>query len=120
MTICVPSNARQVKNAVKAVARGFKHFTELVGYDMHITINWKNFADILVEENQPVISRYGTETPEAVTEELLANVPDFKRAYYEDGLSTEEFQDFGTVALFRSMFLDGWNGLKKAIDELKQ
>ena len=101
-------------------ARGFKHFTELVGYEMDITINWKNFADKLVEDDQPVISRYGSQTPEAIVEELLEKVPDFKRAYVEDGLSPKEFQDFGPVALFRSMFLDGWNGLKKAIDEIKQ
>ena len=74
----------------------------------------------VVEDDQFVISRYGSETPEAIVEELLDKVPDFKRAYYEDGLSAKEFQDFGPVALFRSMFQDGWNGLRKEIDEIKQ
>lgn len=96
-------------------ARGFKHFTELTGFDMHITINWQNFADKLIEQNLPVINRYGCETPGEFIEELLQNIPDFKKAYEEDGLKIEEFQEFGPVELFRTMFLDGWNNLKNVI-----
>ncbi|MEN8906857.1 MAG: transaldolase family protein [Clostridiales bacterium] len=101
-------------------ARNFKHFTELVGYDMHITINWKNFADKLIEQDMPIINRYDCHTPDGITRELLAKVPDFKKAYDEDGLTVKDFQNFGPVNLFRNMFLDGWNNLKVAIDEFKK
>lgn len=98
-------------------ARGLHHFTEFVGGDVHITINWKGTADELVQKNEPIICRMDTPTPEYVLDELLAKVPDFKRAYMVDGLKPEEFAEFPPVALFRSQFFSGWNTLLAAITQ---
>jgi len=92
-------------------ARGLHHFTEMVGSEMHITINWKGTADSLIEQDPPVVHRMDTPAPQYVVDELLEKIPDFRRAYEEDGLSREEFADFGPVVLFRSMFLKGWDFL---------
>ena len=43
-------------------ARGTQHFTELVGGDVHITINW-SMAQDLIEADGPVVSRIDAETP---------------------------------------------------------
>ena len=92
-------------------ARGLHHFTEFVGGDIHITINWENTADKLIELNPPVICRIDTPSPKHIVNELRDKIPDFARAYDEDGLKTEEYMDFGPVELFRSSFIKGWDYL---------
>lgn len=92
-------------------ARGLQHFTEMVGGDLHITINWKGTADTLIETNPPVVYRMDTPTPQFVIDELLEKVPDFRKAYNEDGLAVEDFETYGPVTLFRSMFCKGWQTL---------
>jgi transaldolase len=64
-------------------ARGTQHFTEMVGGDVVVTINWKGTADTLIEENPPVMERLLNPVPDYVTEELWKNCPitqDMKKA----------------------------------------
>jgi hypothetical protein len=35
-------------------------------------------------------------------------LPDFRRAYDDDGLSVADYAEFGPVRLFRNAFLKGW------------
>ena len=95
-------------------ARGIQHFTEFVGGDMHITINWST-AEELIEEDLPVTSRIDVETPQAALTELCEKLPDFRKAFSEDGLSPEQFENFGPLVLFRNMFLDGYEKLLSEI-----
>ncbi len=101
-------------------ARGLHHFTEMVGSEMHITINWKGTADKLIELDPPVVYRMFNPTPKYVIDELLNKIPDFKRAYLEDGLDIDEFKDFGPVDLFRSSFIKGWEFLLTKIKERRK
>jgi transaldolase len=101
-------------------ARGLHHFTEMVGSEMHITINWKGTAETLIEKNPPVVHRMGTPAPQYVIDELLEKIPDFRKAYREDGLSIDEFEDYGPVVLFRNMFLKGWESLLNAVKEQRE
>jgi len=100
-------------------ARGLHHFTELVGSEMHITINWKGTADRLVESDPPVVYRIDTPAPQYVVDRLM-EIPDFRRAYLEDGLTVDEFKDFGPVVLFRNSFLKGWSFLLDKIKERRK
>ena len=95
-------------------ARGTHHFTEMVGGDVHVTINYST-AQELIDMDEPVVSRIDTETPPDVIAELRAKLPDFRRAYDDDGLAVDEFKDFGPLLLFRSMFLEGYYHLLTAI-----
>lgn len=97
-------------------ARGLQHFTEFVGGDLHITINWSGTAEALIEQDPPVVYRIGTPAPEHVIEELREKLPDFEKAYREDGLQRSEFEDFGPVVLFRNSFLKGWQALLNVIE----
>jgi transaldolase len=97
-------------------ARGTQHFTEFVGGDLHITINWST-AEELISKDGPVISRIDAPTPREVVEELRAKLPGFRRAYDEDGLAVEEFADFGPLIFFRTMFL---NGYARLLDEVAE
>ena len=87
--------------------RGDVDITEFVGGDVHITINWST-AQELIEAGGDVVSRIDAETPRGILDELSAKLPDFSRAFEEDGLSLEEFEGFGPVQLFRNNFLEGY------------
>ena len=95
-------------------ARGTQHFTEMVGGDIHVTINY-SMAQELIDKDEPVVSRIEAQTPPEVIEELREKLPDFRRAYDNDGLAVEEFKDFGPLLLFRSMFLEGYYHLLSEI-----
>jgi len=97
-------------------ARGLYHFTEMVGADACITINWEGTADKLIETNPPVVYRLFNPVPQKVIDELLEKLPDFRRGYLEDGLEIEEFEGFGPVQLFRNSFTKSW---KRILDLIK-
>jgi transaldolase len=90
-------------------ARGLHHFTEMVGGKVCCTINWEGTAYKLLEQDPPVVYRLFNPVPQKVIDELIEKLPDFKRGYLEDGLEIEEFEDFGLVNLFRSIFIKSWN-----------
>lgn len=96
-------------------ARGLHHFTEMVGADANITINWSGTADKLIEQDPVVVQRFFMPTPEAVFDELC-KIDDFKKAYFIDAIKPEEYENFGPVVLFRSSFEDAWS---KAVDRIK-
>lgn len=97
-------------------ARGLHHFTEMVGADCVVTINWNGTADRLIEQDPPVVQRFFMPVPHSVEEELLNKVDEFRRAYLVDGIEPSEYEDFGPVVLFRSSFESAW---KNALNEVK-
>ena len=98
-------------------ARGLHHFTEMVGGRVVVTINWVGTADKLLTQNPPVMYRLFNPVPDKVIDELMEKLPDFKRGYLEDGLSVEEFEDFGPVQLFKSAFTKSWRSVLDTIKE---
>jgi len=89
-------------------ARGTHHFTEMVGGDAHVTINWST-AQELMDAGTPVVSRMAEGEPApAVIDELREKFVDFRKAYDEDALTVEEFAHYGPVQFFRNAFLNGW------------
>ena len=94
-------------------ARGLQHFTEMVGGDVVVTINWQGSADKLIEQDPPVVYRLFNPVEQYVIDELMEKLPDFRRGYLDDGLKPEEFAEFGPVELFRSMFIKSW---KRVLD----
>jgi transaldolase len=97
-------------------ARGLQHFTEMVGSDSCITINWVGTADQLIEQDPPAVERFFNPVPQYVIDECLAKLPDFRRGYLDDGLAPEEFEGFGPVQLFRSGFVKSW---ERVLGEVK-
>lgn len=89
-------------------ARKLEDFTELVGGDLHITINWEGSADTLIEKDLPAVARIDAMPDSRIIDELLAKLPDFRRAYAADGMQPDEYFDFGGVELFRTSFMKGW------------
>jgi len=97
-------------------ARGTHHFTDFVGGELHITINWSTAEEILAL-NPPVSNRIAIETPREVIAELERKLPDFRRAWREGELDVEEFAQYGPVQRFRNQFIRGWNQMLDTIKE---
>lgn len=91
-------------------ARSARHFTDFVGGDVHITINWST-AQELINADPSVTPRIDSETPPHLVNELSARLTDFRLAFREDALPEEEFAHFGPVQLFRSNFIAGYEHL---------
>jgi transaldolase len=89
--------------------RGLQHFTEMIGGDVCITMNWGGQADKLLELDQPVVSRLFNPVQEHVLDELLTKVPPFRQAYMENGLTVKEYETYGPVEYFRDIFITSWN-----------
>jgi transaldolase len=104
-------------------ARGLHHFTEMVGADCCVTINWKGTADLLIEQDPPVIQRFFQPTPDSVIDELLEKVEDYRKGYLINAIKPDEYEDFGPVVHFRRMFEEAWSNTldftKKRRIELK-
>lgn len=88
--------------------------TGLVGGDLHATINWSTFADVM-SSSEPFAA--GIEEP--LDPEALARLEetfeDFRKAMVLDGLTLEEFEAFGPVQHFRNNFIAGWTKVHEAI-----
>jgi transaldolase len=100
-------------------ARGLHHFTDMVGGDMHITINWSTAAALLSADG-PVVSKIHELAPEEVTDVLSEKLPDFRKAFHEGGLSPAEFKDYGPLLHFRNAFLKGYNRLVAEVAARRQ
>ena len=96
-------------------ARGLHHFTEMVGADCSVTINWKGTADLLIEQNPPVVQRFLRPTPDSVIDTLIEKVEDYRKGYFVNGLKPEEYESFGPVVLFRKSFEEAWDNMLKFI-----
>lgn len=89
-------------------ARGLHHFTEMVGADASVTINWKGTADQLIAQNPPAVQRFLQPTPLSVVDELLEKLEDYRKAYLVNAITADEYESFGPVVLFRSSFEKAW------------
>ena len=94
--------------------RGTHHYTEFVGGDAHVTMNWSTF-DELIQEDGPVVDRIHAIDAPADIAELREKLPDFRRAFDDDGLTPPEFKDFPALVRFRNYFIDGCEHLDAEI-----
>jgi transaldolase len=100
-------------------ARSTRHFTELVGGSLHVTLNWSTIAELIAADGS-VVSRIDAETPNDLVEELRDKLPDFRTAYDEDGLELGGFKEYAPLRRFRKSFLDGWEHLRAVIAERRE
>ncbi|RPI23037.1 MAG: hypothetical protein EHM61_20750 [Acidobacteria bacterium] len=93
--------------------RGLQHFTEMVGGDVCITMNWEGQVEKLLELDLPVVSRLFNPVQDVVLEQLLEKLTGFRQAYLEKGLSAAEYEHFGPVTYFRDMFVSAWKSARQ-------
>lgn len=79
-----------------AAYRHLGHWAELIGGDVVLTIPYEwalkiNASDI------PVVERMQNPVDPQIVETLYRQIPDFRRAYDEDGLTIQEFDSYGAT-----------------------
>ncbi|SEB08126.1 transaldolase family protein [Leifsonia sp. 21MFCrub1.1] len=90
---------------LSAAFRSSLQWSELVGGDLVISppFDWQR----LVNDNDlPVESRIERAVDPEVLDTLARRFPDFRRAYEPDGMTVEEFDDFGATRITLRQFLD--------------
>lgn len=100
--------------------RGLQHFTEMVGADACITMNWEGQAAELLRLDLPVVPHFHNPVPDLYLDELITKVPEFGRAWLEKGMEVEEYENFGPVEYFRHMFVDAWVKTLETISNLRK
>jgi len=98
-------------------ARGNHHFTEMVGAEASVTINWAGMGETLDASDTLVIQRFFMPTPPSVIDQLIDKLPDFRKGYFENAITPDEYESFGPVALFRNTFEKGWITAREAISK---
>jgi transaldolase len=91
----------------------------LVGADVHVTINWSTFAEVL-NDDVPFEVGFDRPIPDAVIERLGRSFPDVRRALDPAGLVPEEFEDFGPVRHFHDAFVAGWQAVATGIRDARR
>jgi len=79
-----------------AAYRNHLHWSELIGGDIVLTIPYK-WQRLFNASDLEVKPRFDDPVPEHPLEELTAKVPDFVRAYEPDGMTVDEFDDYGAT-----------------------
>lgn len=97
-----------------AAYRHHMHWSELIGGDIVLTIPcaWqKKFNGSFI----PVTSRIDDPVPAHALEELQHSFPDFRHAYEPDGLTVDEFDNYGATRRTLRGFIGSYQGLVAVI-----
>jgi transaldolase len=86
------------------------HWTELVGGDIVLTIPHR-WQVLFNESGLPVETRIDEPVPAEALAELLAKLPDFRRAYEVDGLAVDEFDRYGATVRTLRTFISSYHDL---------
>jgi transaldolase len=86
------------------------HWTEVVGGDVVLTMPHAWQTRFNASGIEPV-SRIDVPVDPRYVDELMARVPDFRRAYEPDGLTPAEFDSFGATARTLRSFVEGYHAL---------
>lgn len=93
-------------------------FSGLVGGGMAATINWSTAAE-LIAADPPVSVSVEEPVDPAVVARLEETFPDVRRALDPNGLSLDEYEDFGPVQHFRDNFIAGWDAVRRMIGDAR-
>jgi transaldolase len=101
----------------KLLAAAFRchlHWSQFVGGDVVISMPyqwWNQFNASRIE----VVPRMDEEVPPEILAQLEDNFEDFRRAYYEDGMTPDEFTTFGASVHTLNGFLQGYDDFVRII-----
>ncbi len=99
-----------------AAMRGNYHIEQFVGGKLVVTMppaNERAFGEAVGHRVPP--ARIDEPVPQAIVDELLERFVDFRRAYFEDGMTVEEFDTFEPCVKTLNQFSQGWESLIKFV-----
>ncbi len=99
-----------------AAYRHHLHWSELIGGDIVLTIPSK-WQELFNSSRVEVRERMSEPVDPEIIEELYDRVPDFRRAYDEDGMTVEEFDTYGATVRTLRGFIGSYHELIRIIRE---
>lgn len=93
------------------------HWTELVGGEVSMTMPWAWQVRFNASGIDPV-ARIDEPVPAPYLDDLLAWLPDFRRAYEPDGLAPSEFEAYGASTRTLRGFIKSYHDLQAAVRDL--
>lgn len=97
-----------------AAYRNHLHWSELIGGDVVLTIPYK-WQVRFNECSVPVEPRMDEPVDERIIKQLYDKFEDFRRAYDEDGMTPEAFEQFGATARTLRSFIASYDSLVAVI-----
>lgn len=99
-----------------AAYRNFYHWTEFIGGDVSLTIpyEWQvkfNESDV---KNEP---RMDIPVEPEILNSLYSKIPDFRKAYDEDGMTISEFDQYGATVRTLRGFIQSWHDFTGVVRE---
>ena len=95
---------------LSAAFRNHLHWYEFIGGDVVISPPWKWQARF-VKSGLEAVPRMDVPVDPAIVSELLEKIPDFGRAYRENGMKPAEFDTFGPTLRTLRQFVQAWHDL---------
>ena len=93
-----------------AAYRSHLHWSEFIGGDIILTIPYE-WQVLFNNSSVEVKERMHNPVDPKIISELYRLVPDFRRAYDEDGMSVDEFDEYGATARTLRGFCDHYHEL---------
>jgi transaldolase len=93
-----------------AAYRHHRHWTELIGGDVVLTIPYQ-WQRLFNQSDFEVVPRMSEPVPKEIVAELYRRFPDFRRAYDVDGMAPEEFDAFGATRRTLRSFIGSYQDL---------
>jgi len=94
---------------LSAAYRNFYHWTEFVGGQCSLTIPHEWQVKYNTSDVRPSPHQMDVPVNQDITSALYAKIPDFRRAYDEDGMSVKDFDTFGPVVRTLRSFIEAWH-----------
>ncbi|MDR7456478.1 MAG: transaldolase family protein [Armatimonadota bacterium] len=100
-----------------AAYRNVYHWTEFVGGEVSLTMphEWQVKFN---ESGRRPVPRMDEPVPEGILEGLYAKIPDFRRAYDENGMTVDEFDTYGATVRTLRQFIEGWHSFVALIRDV--
>lgn len=90
--------------------RGLYHITDFVGGRLILTIS-PAYQEDICKQDPPVHQAIDQPVSRQILAELEKTIPDFGRAYAEDGMTPAEFENFGSNVKTQGQFIKAFQGL---------
>lgn len=102
---------------LSAAYRSLIHWTEFIGGDVILTMPHAWQARFNASGIDPV-ARMDEPVDPVLIRELLDRIPDFRRAYEPDGLTTDEFDAYGPTVRTLRAFIASYHDLQGAVRDI--
>jgi transaldolase len=99
-----------------AAYRNFYHWTEFVGGDLSMTIPYE-WQVKFNESDTKVEPRMELPVDPEIIDGLYSKIPDFRKAYDENGMTIAEFDQFGATVRTLRGFIQSWHDFAGVIRE---